>query len=254
MRLFDTHSHLTDERFDEDRGDLLAALPGKDVALVLDCATEPEDWDAVEALSSTPYIYVAYGIHPHSAANAPNNYLELLEARLKQAKCVAVGEIGLDYHYDFSPRDVQKRILTEQVELAIALDLPVVIHDREAHKDVLDILRQYKGKVRGEMHCYSGSAEMLHEVMELDFYLGFGGSLTFSNAVKTVKAAAAAPMDKLLIETDCPYLTPVPFRGKRNDTSMARYPCEKLAEIKGVSPEEMAEITMANGKRLFGIA
>lgn len=253
MKLFDTHSHLTDERFDEDREALLAALPGKSVALVLDCATEPGDWDAVEALSVTPYVYVAYGIHPHSAGEAPPNYLEMLEKRLKQPKCVAVGEIGLDYHYDFSPREVQKRILIEQIELAVALDLPVVIHDREAHQDVLNILRQFKGRLRGEMHCYSGSAEMLRDVLDLGFYLGFGGSLTFKNAVKTVKAAAAAPLDSLLIETDSPYMTPEPFRGKRNDPSLVRYPCAKLAEIKGMDVEEMAALTYENGKRLFGI-
>lgn len=252
MELFDTHCHLSDARFDEDRAELLAKLPEEGVALCLENATGPEDWDAVAALADqADYIYVAYGIHPHEASQAKPGYLDALQKRLREEKCVAVGEIGLDYHYDFSPREDQKRIFTEQIELAIAEDLPVVVHDREAHQDVLEILGRYKGRVRGEMHCYSGSAEMLVEVEKLDFYVGFGGTVTFKNAEKTRKAANRAVLERILIETDSPYLTPEPYRGQRNDPSFTRYVAEELARLHGIDPEEMAHIAMENGKRLF---
>ena len=254
LLLCDTHCHLSDARFDVDRAELLAALLQSGLRLCIENATSQEDWDAVGALGqAVDYIYVAYGVHPHSAAEVSKDYLSALEQRLDDPKCVAVGEIGLDYHYDFSPRDVQKRVFIEQIELAIAHDLPIVVHDREAHQDILEILGHYKGKVRGEMHCYSGSAEMLRQVAELDFYLGFGGTLTFKKATRPQKAASAAPLERLLIETDCPYLTPEPFRGRRNDPSMTRYVCEQLAQLRGLPVVEMAQIAYENACRLFGI-
>ncbi len=254
MLLFDTHCHLADDRFDDDRAELLRALPAKGVALCVENATEPGDWAAVaDIAAAADFVYAAFGIHPHAAATVEPNYLDALDKQLSNPKCVAVGEIGLDYHYDFSPREQQKRVFIEQIELAIVRDLPIVVHDREAHEDIVTILKQYKGKVRGEMHCYSGSAEMLRDVAELDFYLGFGGPITFKKAQRPQKAVAAAPLDRLMLETDCPYLSPEPHRGKRNDPSMTRYICEKMAEIRGMDAEEMAAITYENGKRLFGI-
>lgn len=254
LSTFDTHAHLSASRFDGDRDAVVASLPEKGVALVVECGTEPADWDGVRRLSEHAFIYAAYGVHPHSAADVSDGYLQDLSNRLQDPKCVALGEIGLDYHYDFSPRDVQQRVLREQLECALAVGKPVILHDREAHEDMLDILRSFGGKLRGVMHCYSGSADMVSEWIDLGLYIGFGGAITFDKAVRPCKAAQAVPLDRLLIETDCPYMTPVPYRGRRNDPSYVALVCEKLAELRGMASEEMARITLENGKRLFGIA
>lgn len=253
MKLFDTHAHLTDNRFDGDRAELIASFAEHDIDLVLDCAAEQADWDKVEAISQHDCIYAAYGIHPHRAAEASSDYLEQMQIYLRQKKAVAVGEIGLDYHYDFSPRDVQKNVFREQIELAIALQKPVVVHDREAHADTLSILQEYRGKVRGVLHCYSGSAEMMPQFLDLGFYLGFGGSATFQNAKKTQAAAQAVPLDRILLETDSPYLTPVPFRGKRNDPTFIKTICRHIALLRGMESEVVADIAYRNGTELFGI-
>lgn len=254
MYLFDTHAHYTDERFDEDREALLASLPEKGVGLVLDCACTEEEWDKVRALSERhEHVYFALGVHGLNALEATNGWLDRLRPLLSHKKCVAVGEIGLDYHYDYAPHDLQKEIFQAQLELACELDLPVILHDREAHADMLAMLKPFKGKLRGVLHCYSGSAEMVRDFSDLDLYFGFGGSLTFKNNEKGRKAALAAPLARILVETDCPYLAPVPFRGKRNDSTMTLYPARLLADIRGMSEEEMIALTTENGKRLFGI-
>lgn len=253
LRYFDTHAHLSARHFDEDRDALVASLPERGVALVVECGTEPEDWEAVKLLSERDFIYAAYGVHPHSAADLPDDYLLDLSNRLRDEKCVALGEIGLDYHYDFSPRDVQERVLREQLALAVEMDKPVILHDREAHDDMLAALKPFAGKLRGVMHCFSGSAEMTKDFVDLGLYLGFGGAITFDKARRPCKAAQAVPLDRLLIETDCPYMTPVPHRGKRNDPGFVTLACDKLAELHGLPSDEMARITLENGKRLFGI-
>ena len=178
--------------------------------------------------------------------------IEKLKSFSKHPKVKAIGEIGLDYYYDNSPRDLQKKWFARQIELALKLDLPIIIHDRDAHRDCLDILNQYRG-VKGVFHCYSGSAEMLDEVFGLGLYVAFGGSITFKKAQKPVEAVQKAPLDRILIETDCPYLTPEPFRGKRNSSLYIHLVAEKIAEIKNISVEEIEKITTENAKKCFGI-
>ncbi|MGI6152075.1 MAG: TatD family hydrolase [Christensenellales bacterium] len=253
MYLIDTHTHYTDDRFDADREELLASLPPSGVVAVVDCASREEDWEAVSRLAQRfSHVYSALGIHGLEAKTATRGYLERLEAAVKQdAKCVAIGEIGLDYYYSKEQKELQKRLFHEQLDLAVGLDLPVIVHDREAHRDVFDALMARKGRIRGVLHCYSGSAELVREYAPLGFYFGFGGSLTFKNNEKGAKAAKAVPLDRLLIETDCPYLAPVPHRGKRNDSTLVRHVCEKLAELRGMSFEEIARITTENALRLF---
>lgn len=255
LQYFDTHSHLTDDAFDEDRPALLAELPQRGVAYVLDCATGPENWQKAANLSERyDYIYCALGVHPHEAGELPENWLIQLESLLKSTpKVRALGEIGLDYHYDFCPRELQKHVLDQQLELACKLNLPVVLHDREAHEDMMNALRPFKGRLKGVMHCYSGSAEMVREVLDLGLYLGFGGSMTFKNNKKTPVAAAVTPLDRILLETDCPYMTPVPYRGKRNDPSYVEISGAFLAAYLGMPEEELARITLENGRRLFSI-
>lgn len=200
-------------------------------------------------MSTTPWAS-----HCHNALEATQGWLSRLEeAVLADPKCVAVGEIGLDYHYDFAPRELQKEILRAQLELAVRLDKPVILHDREAHADMLDALLPFAGRLRGVLHCYSGSAEMIRQYAPLDLYFGVGGSLTFKTAEKTRAAARAMPLDRILLETDCPYLAPVPHRGERNDPTLTHLPCEMLAELRGVSPGEMAGIAYENARRLFGV-
>ena len=253
MEYFDTHAHYTDERFDPDREELLASLPAQGVTRILDCACTESEWEPVRALAERHEGMVyALGVHGLNALEATEGWLDRLRPLLSANKCVAIGEIGLDYHYDFAPRALQKEVLDAQLRLAVELDLPVILHDREAHADLLRLLTPYAGRLRGVLHCYSGSAEMVRDFAALGLYFGFGGSLTFKNNEKGRRAAQAVPLAKLLIETDCPYLAPVPFRGKRNDSSLVRYPCKLLAELRGMSEADMAALTMENGRRLFG--
>ncbi|MBR6702711.1 MAG: TatD family hydrolase, partial [Clostridia bacterium] len=187
---------------------------------------------------------------PHEAAACEGDYLQELRRMLKDEKCVAVGEIGLDYHYDFSPRDIQLRFFEEQIVLAGELGLPIIVHDRESHEDTLNLLKKHRPK--GVVHCFSGSAEMAKEVLKLGMYIGLGGAVTFKNARKPLEVAAVVPDDRLLIETDCPYMTPVPFRGRRNDSSFIPYAAEVLAQVKNTSAEAILEMTKQNANTLFG--
>lgn len=252
--LFDTHAHISDKRFDEDRKELLRTLPDKDIALVLECGTEFKDWAQVKSISESDYVYSAFGVHPHSAAQCPENYLDALERYLDEKKCVALGEIGLDYHYDFSPRDVQRKVLSEQLELAIAKNKPVILHVRESYGDMMNILKPLSGKLRGVLHCYSGSAEMAKDFLGMGLYLGFGGAITFKSARHSHEVIKMAALDRLLIETDCPYMTPVPYRSQRNDPSFVHLVCEKMAEIREMTYDQIADLTLNNGKRLFEIS
>ena len=198
------------------------------------------------------YIYGAVGIHPECANDLPDNWLSDVEALLSHPKIVAVGEIGLDYHWENEcPREKQKEVLIAQLELAKKHDLPVVIHDREAHGDMMDILRKYKPK--GVVHCFSGSAELAQETVKLGMYIGLGGVVTFKNARHSVEVAKAIPLDRLLTETDAPYMAPVPFRGKRCDSSMIPYDAAKIAEVRGITAQEVLETACENACRLFGI-
>ncbi|WP_320606716.1 TatD family hydrolase [Christensenella hongkongensis] len=253
MMLFDTHAHLLDERFDEDREELIGRLPLEGVEYVVEASSDLADSIRAAALAKEHrMIYSAVGVHPHSAGEWDQKTAVALRSLAKEEKVVAIGEIGLDYHYDFSPRETQKKAFEQQVELALEVNLPIVVHSREATADTLEILRKFP-QVRGELHCFSGSAETARELVKMGFYIAFGGALTFKNARKTLEAAQAVPMERLLIETDCPYMTPVPLRGKRNEPAYVRYVAQRLAEVKNVDEAEIARVTMKNAKRFFDI-
>lgn len=253
MNLFDTHAHLMDEAYDEDR-EQAQKEAAEELALVINVGCDVQtSVAALDLANKYENFYAGVGIHPEEALKFNPDSLKEIAELAKNTKNVAIGEIGLDYHWDV-PKSVQKEAFEAQIALARELKLPLIIHDREAHRDTLDMLSACKAaEVGGVMHAYSGSAEMVREVLDLNFYVAFGGVLTFKNARKTVEAAEKVPLDRLLIETDCPYMTPTPFRGKRNHPKYVRFVAEKLAEVKGVSAEEIAEITYQNGKKLFHI-
>lgn len=254
MKVFDTHAHLLSDAFDEDREQVIARIQSAGVCLCMEAGTTLEDSaKAVEQSEQYDFLYAAAGIHPHEAEEAPENALDQLEKLLAHPKCKALGEIGLDYHYDFSPREIQRRMFAEQLDLAIALDKPVIIHDREAHADTLSLLTARKGKSKGILHCYSGSLEDAKKYLDMGFYLSFAGPLTFKNAHKLQQVAAYVPLDRVLCETDSPYLTPVPKRGQRNDPANVALVIEQLAQCKGIAFDEAAQHTLENGKAVFGI-
>lgn len=250
--LFDSHAHYYDEQFADDLHELLAALPEAGVGRVVTCPSTPEQTRfSYELARRYDYIYFASGIHPEDCGNFERTALDEIERMAKLPKCVAIGEIGLDYHWMTAPKEVQQEWFADQCRLAKRLALPVIVHDREAHEDTFRILDELRPS--GVLHCYSGSAEMAREYVKRGFYLSFAGTLTFKNNRKSAEAAAAVPLERLLIETDAPYLSPEPVRGRRNDSRNVRYTCARLAEIRGVSAEEMARITYENACRLFGI-
>ncbi|MCR4640192.1 TatD family hydrolase [Ruminococcus sp.] len=251
--IFDTHSHYADSAFDEDREQVLAELPEKGVRLVMLAASGLDDSAENSLLSQKyGYIYASAGVHPESVDETPGDYLDRLREMIAANKKIkAVGEIGLDYHYDGYDRDKQIRFFREQLELANELDMPVIVHSRDAAEDTVEILREYRPK--GVVHCFSGSAETAKEILKLGMYIGFTGVLTFKNAKKALKALAEVPMDKLLMETDCPYMAPEPFRGRRCDSSMIAYTAAKAAEIKGMTTQELIDITCQNGMTMYGI-
>ncbi len=252
--IFDTHAHYDDEQFDADRAELLASMPDSGVALIVDPGCdEASSRRALEIAERYPHVYAAVGWHPENCAPFVPEDMETLRALARHPKTVAIGEIGLDYHWQENPpREFQQDVFRRQLALAQELDLPVIVHDRDAHADCFAIVCEFPA-VRGVFHCYSGSVEMARELWERGWYLGFDGPLTYKNARKAVEVAAAAPAERILIETDSPYLAPVPLRGTRNDSRSLRFVVEKLAEIRGATPEEIAALTLENGKRLFGI-
>ena len=251
--LFDTHAHYDDAAFDADRDALLEALPASGVGLVIDPGCDVKSSEhALQLAARWPHVYAAVGIHPEELGGMAEGDPERIEALCTQDKCVAVGEIGLDYYWDASRKEEQKALFIEQLRLALRRDLPVIVHDREAHGDCLGIVRRFPG-LRGVFHCYSGSVEMAQELLKRGWYLGFDGPITYKNARKALEVLEICPLDRVLIETDSPYLSPVPMRGKRNDSRNLVYVTEKIAEIKGITTEEAAAITMENGKKLFNI-
>lgn len=250
MGIFDTHAHYMKSDFGEELDSLLTELPSKNVGRVLAIGCDlPSSAEEIALAERYDYIYAAAGIHPEYAAKLPGDWESALEKMLAHKKVVALGEIGLDYHYPEPPRNIQKDVFIKQLELAKRLDMPVVIHSRDASGDTMEILKQYKP--RGVLHCFSGSAETAREVVKLGMYIGFTGVLTFKNSKKAWAACAETPIDRLLLETDCPYMAPVPHRGERSDSSMIAFTAAKMAEIKGVSTEEMIDIARRNGERLF---
>ena len=252
--LFDTHAHMDDRAFDADRAQLLEDLSNQQIALLMNpgCSLESSR-NAVKLANTHDYIYAAVGSHPDVADEVNEEVLEEYRTLCKlNSKVTAIGEIGLDYHYEDIPRDLQKQAFRAQMALAAELDLPVIVHERDAHEDGMAIVKEFP-TVTGVFHCYSGSAEMARQLVDLGWYIGFTGVLTFKNARKAVEVAASIPLERIVLETDCPYMAPEPFRGKRNDPGKLYRMAEKLAEIRGLSVEEIHRITTENGKRLYRI-
>ena len=251
--IFDSHTHYDDERFSADTDKTLERIHQNGVQNVLNSAGDLESCLTSVALAEKyDWIYAAVGVHPHDAADVPAQYIKHLEdLALNCPKVRAIGEIGLDYFYDGAYKLTQQKVFGEQLELAGRLGLPVIIHDREAHADTMECLCKYRPS--GVVHCFSGSAEMARQVVKLGMYVGFTGVITFKNSRRAAEAARQVPLDRLLVETDCPYMAPEPYRGKRCDSSMLDKTIEALAAIKGLSPQELADITNENARRLFHI-
>jgi TatD DNase family protein len=253
--LFDTHAHLDDDRFKDDQKQVIEQCKEDGVELILNAASNlRSSLESIALAKEYDFIYASVGVHPHDAKSMDSKTIDVLRDLAANTKVKAIGEIGLDYHYDFSPRDIQKKRFMEQIDLAKQLKLPIIVHDRESHGDIMDIFHKMNvSGMGGVLHSFSGSVETARECLKLGFYLSISGPLTFKNNVKTVEVVREIPLDMLLIETDSPYLTPVPYRGQRNYPGYVRYVAEKIAEIKGLSFEEVAQKTLENGKRLFGI-
>ena len=246
--IFDTHAHYDDERFDDIREELLSSLQKNGVGAAITCGCDKESSKkALEMAEKYQNVFSAVGIHPSNINSGTT--IEEIENLAKHKKCVAIGEIGLDYYWTQDNKPLQKEIFIKQLELAKKLNLPVLIHDRDAHADTLEILREYKPK--GVVHSFSGSPEMAKELIELGIYIGIGGVITFKNAKKLPDVVKMLPMDRMLLETDAPYLTPVPYRGKTNHSAMIYFSAEKIAEIKETSTEEILKQTFLNAKNLF---
>ena len=250
MRIIDSHAHYDDEAFDNDRHELLERLFAEDIDKIINigCSVEGSH-RSVELAERYDGIYAAVGLHPDSADEISR--IDEVRSLCGHPKVVAVGEIGLDYHYENHSREIQKIAFEEQLKLAAEEDLPVVIHSRDAWEDTMELLRKYRP--RGVMHCFSGSAETACEVIRLGMYVGFTGVITFRNAKKARRALEAVPLERLLVETDCPYMSPEPNRGRRNDSGNLKYTLAEFAGVKGISCEEAAEITARNAEMLFGI-
>lgn len=250
---FDTHAHYDDRAFDDDRDQLLQDVHDAGVELIVDPGCDLKSSRAALSLAERfPFVYAAVGIHPEELQDSTPETLAEIGELAENPRCAAIGEIGLDYYWDAGHKEEQKLLFRRQLQLALELDKPVVIHDREAHGDCFAIVRDYPG-LRGVFHCYSGSAEMARELLKDGWYLGFDGPVTYKNARKTLEVLAICPLERILIETDSPYLSPVPHRGKRNDSRNLRYIVQTIAEQRGLAPETVAELTLNNGKRLFGI-
>lgn len=250
--IFDSHAHYTDKAFNEDREIMLGSLKESGVCGIINCGADIESSvSSVDLASKYDYIYAACGIHPEEADKIPENYIDILRDLAKNEKCVAIGEIGLDYYWRQDTKDLQKELFEKQILLSKELDLPIIVHDREAHGDTMEILKKHRPK--GVLHCFSGSPETAAEVLKLGMYIGLGGALTFKNARKAVEVAQMLPLDRLLLETDCPYMAPVPMRGKRNNSGYIPFIAEKVAEIKGIDPQSVLDVTAENTKVLFNI-
>lgn len=251
--IFDSHAHYDDRAFDGDRETVLSALPEAGVCGVINCGVDILSSQKALALAKQyPFLWAAIGIHGQEAGRAKPGDLNRLLPLLDEPRAVALGEIGLDYHYDDgAPRDVQRELLERQLQIAVERDVPIILHDREAHEDMWKLLQRYKP--RGVMHCFSGSVEMARDLVGIGMYIGLGGAVTFKNARRPIEVAAWVPEDRLLIETDAPYMTPVPFRGKRNSSALIPYTAEKIAQVRGMTTEQILRITKENTERLFGI-
>lgn len=253
--LFDSHAHYNDEKFDGDRFTLLDKMKENGIGYIVNAADSMASIDKILPLCGRyDFLYAGVGVHPEEAGNLSEADIDKLKEFARHEKVVAIGEIGLDYHYDDVPKEVQQYWFDRQLTLAEEINLPVIIHDREAHFDCIDILKKHDIKrIGGVMHCYSGSCEMAEEIMTLGMFFGFGGTVTFKNAKKVQRAAEHIPIERILLETDSPYLAPEPHRGEKNSSLLMHCVAEKIAEIKGISVEEVERITTENAKRLYRI-
>ncbi len=251
----DSHAHLDDDRFNEDRDSIIEAIRKNDIDIVVNIGADlSSSIRSIKLSEEYDFIYAVVGVHPHDAKTMDDNTINLIKTFAAKEKVVAIGEIGLDYYYDNSPRDIQKKRFIEQIELAKDLDMPIVVHTRDAAGDTMEIIKNAQdGRLRGVMHCYSGSVEQAFEYIDLGFCISLGGPVTFKNSRVSKEVAKAIPLDKMMIETDSPYLTPEPYRGKRNNPMYVKYVAEKIAELREVSIEEIGRVTSENTKRLFNI-
>lgn len=252
--IIDTHAHYDDEQFDTDRDELLKSMHDGGIGLIVNAASTLESWGKIQRLTEEyPFVYGAVGIHPDEAGTLIEEHMSEMERLLDLEKIVAVGEIGLDYYWDNESHDVQKKWFIRQLELAKRKDMPVIIHSREAAADTMEIMRGYASGMRAVIHCYSYSVEMAREYVKMGYYIGIGGVVTFKNAKKLVNVVKEIPLTSIVLETDCPYLAPVPYRGKRNSSLYLPYVAEKIAEIKGVSTEEVVRQTEENSRMLYDL-
>lgn len=248
--IFDTHSHYDDEQFNPDREELINSLQGQGVSYIVSCGCDiPTTKANFELSQKHDGFYFASGFHPECLEGASIDDLKVIEEYARDKKCVAIGEIGLDYHWMSSPKEVQIEFFEKQIELAKALDMPVIVHDREAHGDTLDTLKKMQPK--GVVHCFSGSKEMAKEIIKLGMYIGLNGVVTFKNARKSLEVVKEIPLDRLVLETDCPYLAPEPNRGKRNDSHYIPFVAERIGEVLDIPAQEILDITFENAKRLY---
>lgn len=249
--IFDAHAHYDDKWFDEDRAELLSKIKDKGVCGIVNNSVDLKTAQiSIEFAEKYDFMYAAVGFHPENLDNMPSDYLEQLANLSQHKKVVAIGETGLDYHWDI-PKDKQKRVFEEQIKLSLDLKMPLIVHDREAHGDTFDYLRKYKPNAL--VHCFSGSVELMREAVKLGMYISLGGVVTFKNARHSVDVAREIPIDRLLLETDAPYMAPVPFRGKRCDSSMIMFTAEKIAEIRNMGIQELLDITSENAKRFYNL-
>lgn len=248
--IFDTHSHYDDDQFDNDRFSLLSSLPERGVTTVVSCGVDIPTGRFNQRLSQQfPFLYFAAGFHPENLEGYTLEDLSVTEQLAADEKCVAIGEIGLDYHWMSSTKETQQAFFREQILLANRLEMPVIVHDREAHGDTLSILKETKPQ--GVLHCFSGSKEMAGEIIKLGMYIGLNGVVTFKNARKSLEVVKEIPLERLVLETDCPYLCPVPFRGNRNDSSYIPHIAERIGEVLGRDAQEILDITAENAKKLY---
>ena len=249
---FDSHAHYNDEQFNPDRDELLQAMQSNSISYIINAGTDiTSSLFSIELAKKYPFIYAAVGIHPEDVNK--NESLDEIKKLAQNEKVAAIGEIGLDYYWDTTTKEKQIDYFKNQLHLANELNLPVIIHDRDAHQDTFNILKEIPVTKKGVLHCYSGSVEMAREFLKLGYYLGFGGSSTFKNAKNVIDVLKEVPEDKFLIETDAPYMTPVPFRGKRNNSLYLKYVVEKIAEIKGLATKQVEELSENNAKTLFNL-
>ncbi len=252
--IFDSHAHYNDERFDEDREAVLASLPEQGVCGIINCGCNVETSQiSLEYAEKYPHIFAAAGFHPEQADEYTEDGMNRIREMLKHPKMVAVGEIGLDYYWPEPDRQIQKDVFRKQLSLAKELDLPVIIHSRDAAEDTIQILKEYPG-IRGVVHCFSGSAETAKIYLDMGFYIGFTGVLTFQNNRRSIESCKVIPLDRLLLETDCPYMAPVPHRGKRCWSPLIAHTAERMAEIKEIPVQQMIDLARENTCRLFQIS